>query len=131
AEDGIRDWSVTGVQTCALPISFPTRALPPKQSGLARSSAEAHLRRARPAFLRALCSKLAARNIFRSQVPRTNLPVFRNRIRLLRAANLLPVCASANVQTAELHLPASDARLPSLRRVHSCAPSAESCCGRA
>src|SRR5438046_9206625 len=22
AEDGIRDWSVTGVQTCALPISF-------------------------------------------------------------------------------------------------------------
>src|SRR5438046_613715 len=24
AEDGIRDWSVTGVQTCALPISFVT-----------------------------------------------------------------------------------------------------------
>src|SRR5258706_11932730 len=23
AEDGIRDWSVTGVQTCALPISGP------------------------------------------------------------------------------------------------------------
>src|SRR5437016_2429557 len=23
AEDGIRDWSVTGVQTCALPISSP------------------------------------------------------------------------------------------------------------
>src|SRR5262249_57977424 len=23
AEDGIRDWSVTGVQTCALPISDP------------------------------------------------------------------------------------------------------------
>src|SRR5262249_59675838 len=23
AEDGIRDWSVTGVQTCALPISRP------------------------------------------------------------------------------------------------------------
>src|SRR5438093_9914214 len=23
AEDGIRDWSVTGVQTCALPISLP------------------------------------------------------------------------------------------------------------
>ena len=23
AEDGIRDWSVTGVQTCALPIWFP------------------------------------------------------------------------------------------------------------
>src|SRR5438046_4882696 len=27
AEDGIRDWSVTGVQTCALPISF-FRAFP-------------------------------------------------------------------------------------------------------
>src|SRR5262249_57792102 len=28
AEDGIRDWSVTGVQTCALPICCPThRAL--------------------------------------------------------------------------------------------------------
>src|SRR5258706_7096743 len=24
AEDGIRDWSVTGVQTCALPISYPS-----------------------------------------------------------------------------------------------------------
>src|SRR5215213_6391460 len=27
AEDGIRDWSVTGVQTCALPISAATRTL--------------------------------------------------------------------------------------------------------
>src|SRR5438046_9342266 len=26
AEDGIRDWSVTGVQTCALPISHPDAA---------------------------------------------------------------------------------------------------------
>src|SRR5262249_61348262 len=26
AEDGIRDWSVTGVQTCALPISAERRA---------------------------------------------------------------------------------------------------------
>src|SRR5438046_5569589 len=25
AEDGIRDWSVTGVQTCALPISWARR----------------------------------------------------------------------------------------------------------
>src|SRR5437016_9508525 len=25
AEDGIRDWSVTGVQTCALPISAPVQ----------------------------------------------------------------------------------------------------------
>src|SRR5262249_59341642 len=28
AEDGIRDWSVTGVQTCALPISTPWRSDP-------------------------------------------------------------------------------------------------------
>src|ERR1019366_5328071 len=28
AEDGIRDWSVTGVQTCALPISEERRAVP-------------------------------------------------------------------------------------------------------
>src|SRR5437016_11029069 len=27
AEDGIRDWSVTGVQTCALPISTPRVSL--------------------------------------------------------------------------------------------------------
>src|SRR5437016_7553499 len=27
AEDGIRDWSVTGVQTCALPISVDTRII--------------------------------------------------------------------------------------------------------
>src|SRR5258706_10580202 len=26
AEDGIRDWSVTGVQTCALPISIKIRS---------------------------------------------------------------------------------------------------------
>src|SRR5437016_11199856 len=30
AEDGIRDWSVTGVQTCALPIS--QERLPPARS---------------------------------------------------------------------------------------------------
>src|SRR5262249_57391985 len=30
AEDGIRDWSVTGVQTCALPISL-TRPLPARR----------------------------------------------------------------------------------------------------
>src|SRR5258706_16244678 len=27
AEDGIRDWSVTGVQTCALPISYSCRGM--------------------------------------------------------------------------------------------------------
>src|SRR5262249_59667962 len=29
AEDGMRDWSVTGVQTCALPISASASAAPP------------------------------------------------------------------------------------------------------
>src|SRR5262249_58506205 len=32
AEDGIRDWSVTGVQTCALPISFSAMPTPPAPS---------------------------------------------------------------------------------------------------
>src|SRR5438046_10564283 len=31
AEDGIRDWSVTGVQTCALPISSATAAQAPAE----------------------------------------------------------------------------------------------------
>ena len=36
AEDGIRDWSVTGVQTCALPISCKalTAGAPNRQRGL-------------------------------------------------------------------------------------------------
>src|SRR5262249_58802824 len=34
AEDGIRDWSVTGVQTCALPISHPRgRRVPDRDRG--------------------------------------------------------------------------------------------------
>src|SRR5207249_8017669 len=32
AEDGIRDRNVTGVQTCALPISFPQLPFPGSQS---------------------------------------------------------------------------------------------------
>src|SRR5437016_11744890 len=36
AEDGIRDWSVTGVQTCALPIS---KHLAPARSSVAAGSA--------------------------------------------------------------------------------------------
>src|SRR5262249_59849856 len=36
AEDGIRDWSVTGVQTCALPISSAAPAAPrPGEGALA------------------------------------------------------------------------------------------------
>src|SRR5262249_56758914 len=46
AEDGIRDWSVTGVQTCALPIclgqkprlrSMPARDLPRLQEEIAKA----------------------------------------------------------------------------------------------
>src|SRR5437016_12367288 len=37
AEDGIRDWSVTGVQTCALPISSITPS-PERDSARSRSS---------------------------------------------------------------------------------------------
>src|SRR5215213_11993986 len=33
AEDGIRDWSVTGVQTCALPISSGVAELPMPEDG--------------------------------------------------------------------------------------------------
>ena len=33
AEDGIRDYKVTGVQTCALPISLPQREMVSKKSG--------------------------------------------------------------------------------------------------
>src|SRR5437764_12948833 len=41
AEDGIRDTSVTGVQTCALPISTVLEALPPSGKANARQRAEA------------------------------------------------------------------------------------------
>src|SRR5262249_61023069 len=36
AEDGIRDWSVTGVQTCALPICRASRRAPPTRATAAR-----------------------------------------------------------------------------------------------
>src|SRR5262249_59593859 len=40
AEDGIRDWSVTGVQTCALPISVaPLRRLAPRVDSMAKRRA--------------------------------------------------------------------------------------------
>src|SRR5262249_59042012 len=44
AEDGIRDWSVTGVQTCALPIY-------PVSDANARANASRRLPRQRPAGL--------------------------------------------------------------------------------
>src|SRR5258706_9768100 len=36
AEDGIRDWSVTGVQTCALPISLIRSPRPCSSTGIPR-----------------------------------------------------------------------------------------------
>src|SRR5690606_41086375 len=50
AEDGIRDFHVTGVQTCALPISFATRRDPEEAAG---PGALAHPR-TRPAGLRGI-----------------------------------------------------------------------------
>src|SRR5262249_58070334 len=38
AEDGIRDWSVTGVQTCALPILVRDRVIKEKTSLLVRDA---------------------------------------------------------------------------------------------
>src|SRR5262249_56081883 len=38
AEDGIRDWSVTGVQTCALPIWLPPRSMFCARSSICCSS---------------------------------------------------------------------------------------------
>src|SRR3712207_8119600 len=52
AEDGIRDIGVTGVQTCALPISVSAAAAaiaPPSVSGRARTSASGRDWAARPA----------------------------------------------------------------------------------
>src|SRR5437016_8255571 len=50
AEDGIRDWSVTGVQTCALPIWFGFRHASQYLGGLAE---------AEPARLLPRCQRLA------------------------------------------------------------------------
>src|SRR5437016_13230596 len=44
AEDGIRDWSVTGVQTCALPISRPWRDSARSRGGRTRSPGSAAAR---------------------------------------------------------------------------------------
>src|SRR5256885_11736594 len=48
AEDGIRDYKVTGVQTCALPISIPAACLAPgKRPGAGTGRRAASLRRCR------------------------------------------------------------------------------------
>src|SRR5438046_7233636 len=52
AEDGIRDWSVTGVQTCALPICAHLDGAGRRRGRrIARESARGCLQRARPAQL--------------------------------------------------------------------------------
>src|SRR5437016_9133320 len=64
AEDGIRDWSVTGVQTCALPICYIRRgsATPQGRSRLydgedRRRYVEKQNRRWDGAFLRSECPR--------------------------------------------------------------------------
>src|SRR5258706_12012955 len=48
AEDGIRDWSVTGVQTCALPISAGTPpAVTPASRGRMPPGGRGYIRRRR------------------------------------------------------------------------------------
>src|SRR5438046_8835625 len=54
AEDGIRDWSVTGVQTCALPIS-------PKAGGTSKPRPTAD-ERPRPPRIRRRACRLVERN---------------------------------------------------------------------
>src|SRR5256885_12786151 len=41
AEDGIRDYKVTGVQTCALPITTRRRRIPPRRAGIRSTTASA------------------------------------------------------------------------------------------
>src|SRR5438093_8222321 len=43
AEDGIRDWSVTGVQTCALPILLDSAILDAQSRHLALESGHARI----------------------------------------------------------------------------------------
>src|SRR5262249_56479252 len=50
AEDGIRDWSVTGVQTCALPISKTARPI-----SAVRMLASVIWNRQRPLYMSARC----------------------------------------------------------------------------
>src|SRR5262249_59762941 len=68
AEDGIRDWSVTGVQTCALPISDAAgRVVQPNGPGVSpsrrRPAASAARRSAARSGTAAGCARSAARRI--------------------------------------------------------------------
>src|SRR5438046_583276 len=81
AEDGIRDWSVTGVQTCALPISSRTLAHSGLKSWTSAGTTEreklwfgAYLRRARvysaaKPFILSFRIALAVRNLLSRVFP--------------------------------------------------------------
>src|SRR5688500_20060162 len=58
AEDGIRDYKVTGVQTCALPICLLPLHLPPEREGTDRVEVFGETRDRRPTR-RALQAKIA------------------------------------------------------------------------
>src|SRR5262249_59844318 len=58
AEDGIRDWSVTGVQTCALPIYSPSTWPSPQLTRATYSGSPAGDSSARPASVKVATSWL-------------------------------------------------------------------------
>src|SRR5690606_41574717 len=57
AEDGIRDFHVTGVQTCALPISPPARSPPPSPARRASTAGTATPATATPPTTSAACPR--------------------------------------------------------------------------
>src|SRR5690606_40984146 len=70
AEDGIRDFHVTGVQTCALPISPASPAAPPAPAR-GRASPAAAARRRRPTAAAAPpAPRPATRESIRPDMPR-------------------------------------------------------------
>src|SRR5262249_59140481 len=76
AEDGIRDWSVTGVQTCALPICWRQEPAGSSQSSR-RASSGVHLRRFPPECCRhwASSSAFLSRSLRRRSGPTTKGPM--------------------------------------------------------
>src|SRR5256886_7430748 len=63
AEDGIRDLTVTGVQTCALPICTPhiSTRTSARATGTGRSATAKHTTRSTGARRRSTCSSLCVR----------------------------------------------------------------------
>src|SRR2546430_11277682 len=61
AEDGIRDLTVTGVQTCALPISARARCAE-RHDQLESGDGQHRLRRLQPAVLRTARRRIGARH---------------------------------------------------------------------